>query len=873
MPILRHLAVFASSLLAVAALADPAPLSGTVADKAGTPLAGARVVVWTGNAINDVPLLCPSCYADCGRSETTDQAGSFTLDGMDDEVAFRLVIVAEGHHPLHTQYVTPGEEPETFTLQPREAVVDPARLIRGRVVDAQGRPVADAMVNPQLWWFDSARRGGSHLEGSDPFAFTGDDGRFELAAGKAVHGASLKIEGPVLAPTFENLVRSGLKPQDQPDIMLYTGVAVNGRLVGIDGEPLPGVTLDLRSVSRFIGEYYGPMTYGTDDAGRFSFQNVPANTEVEISGGMVELRGHGVPARTTLTTGDNDTTIDIGDIHLEPGHTIRGRVVLSDGKPLPKDGRKVEFGARSDLQRADIADDGTFLLENVPADEFGMSVQMPGYHISRWNPNRDHNNRGLQGTVRGNADNFVVLLEPGHERRQAWGHTFRNGEHTPDLRGINEPLPDIIGGRLRPVSIHAHAENAEGWKTNPWRAPIMLPADTTADNPRTIEVTAMDPTRPYLPAERWTIEATHELVGLEWPPALVDAQVLRYEITDGQTTQEELVDAGVPGMSRFVLHAPQKAGEANVALGRVVDASGQPIAHASITPVAYWKHNTGGAPWPGGTRMTKSDDAGHFALSATDTYDRVQVRVSAPGHADHVFDVSPDQPRRDLAMPAPAVLTLTVHDQQGQPAPHAVATLWRRNQYQSWSVLDMATADDDGRITFEHAPNGEPIQVIINDAAQDRSAAWSAIAIDPIEGDAHDAGVITAGQTAVITGQLVALGEVRLDQRPALVLHRMSSGDRVTIHPGDDGAFEFPPVPAGETYAITYHGPGYLHPAHPATIQGFAPGSTAVGGTLEGNLHLQLMVEPTWDGGPTPQFVGQDVERPLMSISGARRAR
>jgi protocatechuate 3,4-dioxygenase beta subunit len=869
----RALGVLGSLVLACMSLADPAPLSGVVTSQDGGPIEGARVVVWTGNAINDVPLLCPSCYADCGRAQTTDDAGEFTFEGVDDQVAFRLVIVADGHHPLHTQYVTPGQEPRTFTLNPRKPVEQASRLIRGRVVDAQGRPVADAMVRPEMWWFDSARRGGSHLEGSDPFAFTGDDGHFELAAGSAVHGASLYVEGPVLAPTRESLVRSGLPLEDQPDITLHTGVAVNGRLVGADGQPLPGVMLNLQSVDRRHDRYYGPVTYGTDDRGRFSFQNVPANTQIEIIGGMVQLKGHGVPEAKRLTTGDNDTTIDAGDIHLEPGHTIRGRVVLSDGKPLPKGGRKIEFGSRGDLQRADIADDGTFLLENVPADEFGMSVQMPGYHISRWNPNRDHNNRDLIGTVRGDADDFVVLLEPGHEPRQAWGHTFRNGEHTPVLDGIKEPLPEVLGGRLRPVSIHAQAENAEGWKTYPWHATIMLPADTTADNPRTIVVTATDPIRPYLPAERWTIDATHEVVGLEWPAALFDAQVLRLEITDGENAQAELVDTGFPGMSRFVLHRVQDAGEANVSLGRVLDASGQPIARARVTPMAYWRQNAGRAPWPGGTRLTRTDQAGHFAVSATDAYDRVQVRVSAPGHADQVFDVVPELPRQDLTMPAPATLTLTAHDPQGQPAPFAVATLWRRNQQQSWSVLDFATADDDGRIAFEHAPTGEPLQVVIKDTAHDQGTAWSAVAIESIEGETHDAGVISAEQTAVIEGQLVAMGEMHLEQRPALVLHRMSSGDRVTVRPGDDGAFAFPPVPAREAYAITYHGPGFLHPAHPATIQGFAPDCTAVGGTLEGDLHLRLMIQSTWDGGPTPQFVGQDAQRPLTSISGTRRTR
>jgi hypothetical protein len=869
----RVLPCVGSLVVALAALADPAPLSGVVTGEGGNAIAGARVVIWTGNTINDVPLLCPSCYADCGRAEKTDQAGGFTFEGVDDAVAFRLVIVADGHHPLHTPYVTPGQEPRAFTLRPREAVGEESRLIRGRVVDAEGRAVADAMVEPRMWWFEGGRRGGSFLEGSDPFAFTGDDGRFEIAAGSPVHGAMLVVEGPVLAPRNIDLVRSGRPLEEQPDITLYNGVSVNGRLVGADGEPLAGVTLNLQSIERRWDRFYGPVTYGTDERGRFSFQNVPASTPVEIIGGMVELRGHGVPEVRRVTTGDNDTTIDVGDIHLEPGYTIRGRVVVSDGKPLPEDGRKVEFGARGDLQRADIADDGTFVLENVPADEVSMSVQMPGYHISRWNPNRDQNNSGLQGAVRGDIDDYVVLLEPGREPRQPFSHAFRNGEHVPELRGIDEPLPELVGGRLRGVSIDPRAGDAEGWKVYPWFASVTLPEDTTNDNPRTIEVTASDPARPYLPAERWTIEATQEMASLSWPEALADARVLRIELRQGGLQAVELVDAGSSSMGRFVLHAPQQAGEANVAMGRVVDASGQPVAHARVTTKAFWKENMGRSPWPGGTRLTETDANGHFAISAADAYDRVQVRVSADGHAEQGFDLAPDQPRRDLALPASVALTLVAHDTRGRPARHAVATLWRHDGMQSWTVADLAKADDAGVIAFEHAPADEKLQVVIEDAAQGERSAWGAVVIEPIEGEAHDLGVVAASETATITGQLVALGELRLDQRPAVELHRMATGERFTARPGDDGAFGFPPVPAGEVYALTYHGPGYLHPAHRATIQGFASGCTAVGGTLHGDLHLRLMVEPTWDGGPTPPFVGQDPGRPLTSVSGARRAR
>ena len=846
---------------------EPAPLSGVVVGPDEEPVPGARVVIWTGSAINDVPLLCPSCYADCGRAERTDALGEFTFEDVDDEVAFRLVIVAEGHHPLHTGYVTPGEAAGTFTLQPREPVVDEARLVRGRVVDAQGRPVADAMVTPRMWWQDGGRSGGSHLDGSDPFAFTGADGRFELAAGRPVHGAALYVQGPVLAPTHVDLVRSGLALEQQPDITLHIGAMVNGRLIGTDGRPLAGVTLNLQSVDRTGGRAYGPVTYGTDDLGRFSFQNVPANTKIEIFGGMEALRGHGVPEPTVLTTAPDDAVSEVGDIRLQPGYTIRGRVVTSDGKPLPAVGRKANLGARADLQRVEIADDGSFAFENVPEGRVTISMQLPGYFISRWNPNRDQNNRSIRGAVVGDLDDFVVLMEPGIEPWQANGHGLRSGERVPTLRGIDEPLPAIVGGRLATVSIHPQADDATGWPEYPWHASLLLPVGTSADNPRAIEVSASDPTRPYLPAARWTLEATRDVVGLSWAEAFPDARVLAFEVADGDQRTRRLVDRGGVGMRAFVVHEPQEAAGEHLALGRVLDASGAPVAGARVTPMAFWQGGTGRLPWPGGTRLTATNEHGTFGVGASEPYDRVQVRVLAPGHPEQVFDMVTKAGRQDIDLRRPARLTLTAHGRTGEPAGHAVATLWRRDQTMRWYVQAVAHADKSGRVVFESAPTGEGLRVIIEDSARGGTALWGVVEIDPIQGEAHDAGIAKALAPATITGQLVARVSLALAERPALVLHRLATDERLTVRPDDDGTFVFPPVPAGEAYAISYHGPGYLHPAHAATVQGFAAGCTAVGGRLGGDTHLRLLVQPTHDGGPTPQFVGQQFDKPLSSVA------
>ncbi len=664
--------------------------------------------------------------------------------------------------------------------------------------------------------------------------------------------------------------------EDQPDITLFTGTTVAGHLVGTDGEPLAGVTLDLQSVDRRFNRFYGPVTYGTDDQGRFRFENVPANTRIEIFGGMEELRGHGVPQPVMLTTGDNDTTIDAGEIQLEPGYTIRGRVITSDGRPLPAEGRKANLGARADALRVDTAEDGAFVFENVPAGLASMSVQLPGYHISRWNPIRDQNNRRIAGTISGDVDEYSILMDPGIDRPLVDVYTLRTGEIVPIFRGLEEVEAQAfraLGALPKAVRIEPGAPDAQGWQTWPRSVQLRLPEDTSAESPSEVTLTIEDPIRPYLPAIEERISVTHELWSVPWPHAFLDARVLRFSARSDGLQDTAILGATNQTFETLVLHEPQEPAGEHRAIGRVLDMLGQPIPGACIIPESFWKNGTGQYPWPGGTRLTLSRDDGAFEIGAHEAYEHVRVRVKAPGHAPQAFDLSADSPSRDLRLRAPVRLTANANAVDGASAPHTPATLWQRNLAQYWSIVDARFTNEHGRVTFEHAPSGEPLQILFG--GEEGQPLWPALELEPIEaGDRaidFDAGTVQAVEGAVVSGQLVTVAAAVLQERPALVLHRLSTEELKTGRPVEDGSFAFAPVAAGEPYVLSVHGPVVLHHAQPSIIMAFAPGATAIGGRLEGRTHVRLLVNALEAGEPSPQFANQQPGLPLRSFD-TRRA-
>lgn len=407
-------------------------LTGVIAGTEGAPVSEATVFIYTAGPREGSSTVCPSCYADCRKHATTDAAGRFKIEALSTNLLFRVLVTAPGYRPVFKTKVDPFAGPTSITLEKRNiAGLGPKQALRGRVLDQSGKPVFGAVVNFDFFYGDEANCGGE-CEGVDHIAVTDRDGRFLLASEKRFDWMTVNVE----ARSFARQKFFQLASTETHDLKLSEGASVQGRVVK-DGQPINGIEVGLVSVDRsenFTGDY----SVATDANGRFDLVNIPPYHAYQIYTTMNSSGERGcVPSRIIRAAGDG-TTRDTGDLQVQPGLRLTGRVVLSDGKRVPAHTR-VQIGRRDawDFQTVEAGEDGGFTATGLPPESCYLSVRVPGYTISARNESLDRLNGGsLMGLVEKDTD-ITVLLEPGEFKRP---HPNQVGSVYGDRNPADEPL-------------------------------------------------------------------------------------------------------------------------------------------------------------------------------------------------------------------------------------------------------------------------------------------------------------------------------------------------------------------------------------------------------------------------------------------------
>ena len=243
-----------------AAAASPArdDLKGTVTAD-GRPLSGATVMIYTAAVKVGTSTFCPSCYADCGKRAVTDHAGQFTIASLDRELTFRVLVVADGYRPTFVQHVNPAAGPIAAKLDPTPAHLDPARILRGKVVGPDGEAVVGAEVSPKF-------------TGLGELAITDARGEFLLVADHAVpQRVMLGVDARGFAPhVFDSIdaakgaVTLSVEPRRDPHRpRAPRRQAARRRRCPESCRPT--------ATSR---PFTGPRTIATSADGRFEFDNI-----------------------------------------------------------------------------------------------------------------------------------------------------------------------------------------------------------------------------------------------------------------------------------------------------------------------------------------------------------------------------------------------------------------------------------------------------------------------------------------------------------------------------------------------------------------------------------------------------------------------
>ncbi len=368
--------VFASGLIFAA---DHVTATGNVTDAAGKPLEHATVFIYEGHVKKGYGVYCPTCWADCGKHASTDTDGNFTIAGLNPDLRFKLMVVKEGYTAAFIDQVDPEKGPApAASLKARPPVADTSQVVRGRIVDAQGKPVKDAVIEQEGVGYKGPGGGIGHRFGGpadwiDPLTVTNEHGEFEIAYSKPAVEMILRVSPRGMA---QKLFTEPTGP-DRKTMTVTDGATIFGRVMRPDGKPAANVEVGVMAHSRRAGTGFPEIVIGTREDGTFAITNVPVGRILYVYPKMESLAPLGFAGNPEpLETKDDGQEIHMSDLKLQPAYMLRGKVVLSDGAAVGKEMR-VTIGSDEimDTQMVVLGPDGTFEFKGLSR---GVYTLMPG---------------------------------------------------------------------------------------------------------------------------------------------------------------------------------------------------------------------------------------------------------------------------------------------------------------------------------------------------------------------------------------------------------------------------------------------------------------------------------------------------------------
>lgn len=320
------------------------------------------------------------------RSAVTgaDGRASFLLPAADVESwsAWPVQVLAAGFRGEHGGFEqAPGSHEDPLVIRLRRS-----SSLAGRIVDAEGQAVIGAWVGvrPEIehdglpGWIPSYRVGQSGADGAFEFADLATDRALRLRV-EAAGFAPAQTVTPRLA-TGEN--RDGIK------VTLERGRSAFALVLGADGAPIPGATLELTTHATGGGDLPrgGPLPCTAE--GRCPLD--------DLSPGRFDLRARAPGHAATTVRGvevpkEADVPADLGVLYLEPTVAITGRVTDAVGAPLAgadvRAERVQESGGRrleaDTLPRTRSGADGRFRLDGLAARQVvHLVVDADGYAVA-----------------------------------------------------------------------------------------------------------------------------------------------------------------------------------------------------------------------------------------------------------------------------------------------------------------------------------------------------------------------------------------------------------------------------------------------------------------------------------------------------------
>jgi len=308
----------------------------------GVRVEGNVVDVLTRRPINGarVTLLCDPEVVPSSKLETkdavTDEQGRFRLERVYPDHAL-LGVEAEGYHSRRDRFIVRAEDHGVIQ---REVPLIGVHRVRGRVVDAKGRPVSGAEVACR---YADLHRRWTHWRPP----VTDAAGKFELVP-DAVSGGK---------PRRVYAVREGFAPGHSREFTLLPGEVVGGLVIRLSrGGAVTGLVGGggEQHVEVVLQPTWGPdirFRTATERSGQYRIEHVRPGQYNAIA-----RLGSRIDFKRYLVIKEGETLED-QNFSLEAGAKLRGEIVDGSNRPLPGLavglGNKYRFPPHDQMARTD----------------------------------------------------------------------------------------------------------------------------------------------------------------------------------------------------------------------------------------------------------------------------------------------------------------------------------------------------------------------------------------------------------------------------------------------------------------------------------------------------------------------------------------
>jgi uncharacterized GH25 family protein len=414
---------------------DKPSLTGRVTDEQGQPVAGAMVRVLSVKTIDTTDPLTPADSTVVGQEAQTDANGRYRLEKLSERLLYRLMVVSPKSQPVMFDGADPLAGPSDVRLLAGSGATAGEFMVQARLVGQDDKPVVGASIKPDgVGTGPSTSWGGNH--GFPSEVVTGLNGEFIMARDERFTRLSVNIKAAGLAPAKIWLpISNGVQT-----IKLGVGAVLTGRITK-DGQPMADAEVGVAGVDRSSEVFAGHFEVKTDAEGRFKFEHLPPQTDWWVYGVMRSMHRDGSVPPRRVTSGEHGSSSDVGELKVQPGITLAGKIQTADGQPLPSGLRlTISLNNAWDNQSVRIERNGAFQVTGLhtglvevylSAREWSLTGE--NRSLDDWNPWR------LTGLLQQDKRDLLMIVEKKDRNYNSW-------------YGGNGSLPEVDRASNRPLS-------------------------------------------------------------------------------------------------------------------------------------------------------------------------------------------------------------------------------------------------------------------------------------------------------------------------------------------------------------------------------------------------------------------------------------